>query len=73
MITTVLLLIIPLLKRETMNTTNLEMSNRLSDTIDNLLESIKHENPDKTREYLQLFIIQFELYREMIGNYDRGV
>jgi len=56
-----------------MNTTNLEMSNRLSDTIDNLLESIKHENPDKTREYLQLFIIQFELYREMIGNYDRGV
>ena len=55
-----------------MNTTNLEMSNRLSDTIDNLLESIKHEIPDKTREYLQLFIIQFELYREMIGDYDRG-
>ena len=55
-----------------MNTTNLEMSNRLSDTIDNLLESIKHGNTDKTREYLQLFIIQFELYREMIGDYDRG-
>jgi hypothetical protein len=51
---------------------NFEMSNRLSDTIDNLLESIKHGNTDKTREYLQLFIIQFELYREMIGDYDGG-
>ena len=56
-----------------MKSTNFDMSNKLSDTIDNLLESIKHENTDKTREYLQLFIIQFELYREMIGNYDRGV
>ena len=45
----------------------MEMSNRITQTSEEILNSIKTNNIDKFRETLQLFIIQFELYREQIG------
>ena len=50
----------------------LKMSNKLSRTTESFLDSILRRDVEKVREYLQLFIIQFELYREMIGDYDEG-
>ena len=47
--------------------TKIEMSNRITQTSEEILNSIKTNNIDKFRETLQLFIIQFELYREQIG------
>ena len=50
----------------------IEMSNRITQTSEDILNSIKTQNIDEFRENLQLFIIQFELYREQIGNnYER--
>jgi len=50
----------------------IEMSNRITQTSEEILDSIKTQNIDKFRGTLQLFIIQFELYREQIGNdYER--
>ena len=50
----------------------IEMSNRITKTSEEILNSIKTQNIDGFRENLQLFIIQFELYREQIGNdYER--
>ena len=50
----------------------IEMSNRITQTTEEILNSIKTNNIDKFRETLQLFIIQFELYREQIGDeYER--
>ena len=50
----------------------MEMSNRITQTSEQILNSIKTQNIDEFRENLQLFIIQFELYREQIGNdYER--
>ena len=50
----------------------MEMSNRITQTSEDILNSIKTQNIDEFRETLQLFIIQFELYREQIGNdYER--
>ena len=48
------------------------MSNRITQTSKEILNSIKTNNIDEFRETLQLFIIQFELYREQIGDeYER--
>ncbi|MDB4104767.1 hypothetical protein N9545_04505 [Salibacteraceae bacterium] len=48
------------------------MSNRITQTSEEILNSIKTNNIDRFRETLQLFIIQFELYREQIGDeYER--
>lgn len=48
------------------------MSNRITQTSKEILNSIKTNNIDKFRETLQLFIIQFELHRERIGDeYER--
>ena len=50
----------------------IEMSNRITQTSEDILNSIKTQNIDRFRETLQLFIIQFELYREQIGDeYER--
>ena len=50
----------------------IQMSNRITQTSEEILDSIKTQNIDKFRGTLQLFIIQFELYREQIGNdYER--
>ena len=50
----------------------MEMSNRITQTSKEILNSIKTNNIDRFRETLQLFILQFELYREQIGNdYER--
>jgi len=50
----------------------MEMSNRITQTSEEILDSIKTQNIDEFRETLQLFIIQFELYREQIGDeYER--
>ena len=50
----------------------IEMSNRITQTSKEILNSIKTNNIDKFRRSLQLFIIQFELYREQIGDeYER--
>jgi len=50
----------------------IEMSNRITQTSEEILNSIKTNNIDRFRETLQLFIIQFELYREQIGDeYER--
>ena len=50
----------------------MEMSNRITQTSEQILNSIKTNNIDRFRETLQLFIIQFELYREQIGDeYER--
>ena len=50
----------------------MEMSNRITQTSEDILNSIKTQNIDEFRENLQLFIIQFELYREQIGDeYER--
>lgn len=50
----------------------MEMSNRITQTSEEILDSIKTNNIDEFRETLQLFIIQFELYREQIGDeYER--
>ena len=50
----------------------IEMSNRITQTSKEILNSIKTNNIDRFRETLQLFILQFELYREQIGDeYER--
>ena len=50
----------------------IEMSNRITQTSEEILNSIKTQNIDGFRETLQLFIIQFQLYTEQIGNdYER--
>ena len=50
----------------------IEMSNRITRTSEEILDSIRPNNIDRFRETLQLFIIQFELYREQIGDeYER--
>ena len=50
----------------------MEMSNRITQTSEEILDSIRTQNIDRFRETLQLFIIQFELYREQIGDeYER--
>ena len=50
----------------------MEMSNRITQTSEDILNSIRTNKIDEFRETLQLFIIQFELYREQIGNdYER--
>ena len=50
----------------------MEMSNRITQTSKEILNSIKTNNIDRFRETLQLFILQFELYREQIGDeYER--
>jgi hypothetical protein len=48
----------------------IEMSNRITETTNHLIQSIQNGNTDEVRETLQLFIIQFELYREQIGEYN---
>ena len=50
----------------------IEMSNRITQSSEDILNSIKTNNIGEFRENLQLFILQFELYREQIGNdYER--
>ena len=50
----------------------IEMSNRITQTSKEILNSIKTNNIDKFRRSLQLFIIQYDLYKEQIGNdYER--
>ena len=50
----------------------MEMSNRITRTSEEILDSIRTNNIDEFRENLQLFIRQFELYREQIGDeYER--
>ena len=50
----------------------IEMSNRITQTSEEILDSIRTNNIDRFRENLQLFIIQFELYRDQIGDeYER--
>ncbi|MDB4062111.1 hypothetical protein N9515_09280 [Vicingaceae bacterium] len=50
----------------------IEMSNRITQTSEDILNSIKTQNIDRFRENLQLFIIQFKLYRDQIGDeYER--
>ena len=50
----------------------MEMSNRITQTSEDILNSIRTNKIDRFRETLQLFIIQFELYREQIGDeYER--
>ena len=50
----------------------IEMSNRITKTSEEILDSIKTNNIDKFRRSLQLFIIQYDLYKEQIGNdYER--
>ena len=60
------------MKRGSNIKSKIEMSNRITQTSEEILNSIKTNNIDKFRETLQLFIIQFELYREQIGDeYER--
>ena len=60
------------MKRGSNIKSKMEMSNRITQTSEDILNSIKTQNIDEFRETLQLFIIQFELYREQIGNdYER--
>ena len=50
----------------------IEMSNRITQTSEEILNSIKTNNIDKFRRSLQLFIIQYDLYKDQIGNdYER--
>jgi len=60
------------MKRGSNIKSKIEMSNRITQTSEEILNSIKTQNIDRFRETLQLFIIQFELYREQIGDeYER--
>jgi len=60
------------MKKEIDIKSKMEMSNRITQTSEEILNSIKTNNIDKFRGTLQLFIIQFELYREQIGDeYER--
>ena len=60
------------MKEESNIKSKIEMSNRITRTSEEILDSIKTQNIDEFRETLQLFIIQFELYREQIGDeYER--
>ena len=45
----------------------IEMSNRITQTSEEILNSIKTNNIDKFRRSLQLFIIQYDLYKDQIG------
>ena len=50
----------------------IEMSNRITQTSEEILNSIKTNNIDKFRRSLQLFIIQYDLYKDQIGDeYER--
>ena len=50
----------------------IEMSIRITQTSEDILNSIKTQNIDKFRETLQLFIIQYDLYKDQIGDeYER--
>jgi len=50
----------------------MEMSNRITKTSEEILNSIKTNNIDKFRRSLQLFIIQYDLYKDQIGDeYER--
>jgi len=50
----------------------IEMSNRITQTSKEILNSIKTNNIDKFRRSLQLFIIQYDLYKDQIGDeYER--
>ena len=50
----------------------MEMSNRITQTSEEILDSIKTQNIDKFRRSLQLFIIQYDLYKDQIGDeYER--
>ncbi len=60
------------MKREIDIKSQIEMSSLINQTSEEILDSIRTQNIDKFRETLQLFIIQFELYREQIGDeYER--
>ena len=45
----------------------IQMSNRITQTSEEILDSIKTQNIDKFRRSLQLFIIQYDLYKDQIG------
>ena len=45
----------------------IEMSNRITQTTEELLKWIEIGNPEKLKEYLQLFIIQYDVYKDMTG------
>jgi len=45
----------------------MEISNRITQTSEEILNSIKTNNIDKFRRSLQLFIIQYDLYKDQIG------
>ena len=45
----------------------IEMSELLNQSSEEILNSIKTNNIDKFRRSLQLFIIQYDLYKEQIG------
>ena len=45
----------------------IEMSELLNQSSEEILNSIKTNNIDKFRRSLQLFIIQYDLYKDQIG------
>jgi hypothetical protein len=47
--------------------TKIEMSNRITQTSEEILDSIRTNNIDRFRRSLQLFIIQYDLYKDQIG------
>ena len=47
--------------------TKIEMSNRITQTSEDILNSIRTNKIDKFRRSLQLFIIQYDLYKDQIG------
>ena len=60
------------MKRGSNIKSKMEMSNRITQTSEEILDSIKTQNIDKFRRSLQLFIIQYDLYKDQIGDeYER--
>ena len=55
------------MKRGSNIKSKMEMSNRITQTSEEILNSIKTNNIDKFRRSLQLFIIQYDLYKDQIG------
>ena len=50
----------------------IEMSNRITQTSEDILKNIELGDVDGFRQTLQLFLIQYDLYKEQIGNdYER--
>ena len=45
----------------------IDMSNKLTQTTEGILKWIEIGNPEKLREYLQLFIIQYDVYKDLTG------